>query len=274
MTARRLGVVAAVALVAAAILVSSAQAALFFLFKPTTADAGGFVSVRLGGTPASFTLADRDPPFQKAIRVYLVPRAVAGEVSTRFDPRLHFVGRIVPDRRSRGVLRFRVPPLDTGHYALAAWCPACARHSAGRSFFVQTVPRVSRFRAQMGLQVELPPATGTCPATPGGAYGNGLLATRLAQDGVFRAQVRPEGLFQKLGWDALTTFSGTLDVRGERLDGPGRMDFVRANRGSAVWSGLYGWMTPVVFSSEGCWRISARVDDVTLSYVVNVVASP
>jgi hypothetical protein len=272
-TARRLGTLAAVALVAAAVCVPSARAALFFLFKPTAADAGDLVTVRLGGTPPRFTLADRERPFQQAMRIYLVPRDAAGEVRTRFDPRLHFVGRIVPDRRSRGALRFRVPPLDTGSYAVAAWCPACARHSSGRSFFVQTVPRVSRFRAQMGLQVELPPATETCPVTPGGVHGNGLLATRTAQGGVIRAQVRPEGLFQKLGWDALTTFSGAVIVRGERLDGPGRMDFLRANRGAAVWSGLYGWMTPVVFSSEGCWRVAARVDDVTLSYVARVVAS-
>ena len=274
MTARRFGVVAAVALAAAAILVSSAQAALFFLFKPTTADAGGYVSVRLGGTPASFTLADRERPFRNGIRIYLVPSDVAGEVRSRFDQRLHFVGRIVPDRNGHGVLRFRVPPLDTGAYAVAAWCPECARYSFGRSFFVQTVPRVSRSRRWMGLRVRLPDATSTCPVTAGGRYGNGLLATSLSGDGVLRAQVRPEGLFQKLGWDALTTFSDTLVVHGEQLDGPGRMDFVRANRGSAVWSGLYGWMTPVVFSSEGCWRITGRVRDVALSYVVRVVASP
>jgi hypothetical protein len=167
-----------------------------------------------------------------------------------------------------------VPPLDTGAYAVAAWCPECARHSFGRSFFVQTVPRVSRYRRWMELRVRLPAATSACPVTPGGRYGNGLLATRLSDDGVVRAQVRPEGLFQKLGWDALTTFSDTLVVHGERLDGTGRMDFVRANRGSAVWSGLYGWMTPVVFSSEGCWRITGRVRDIALSYVVKVVASP
>jgi hypothetical protein len=273
MRLRRLGVLTA-ALVGAAVVVSSAHAALFFLFKPTTADTGDFASVRLGGTPAGFTLADRERPLRNGIRVYLVPTDVAGDVRSRFDKRLHFVGRSVPDRNGRGVLRFRVPPVDTGSYAVAAWCPQCARNSFGRTFFVQTVPRVSRYRRWMGLRVRLPDATSTCPVTAGGRYGNGLLATSLSGDGVLRAQVRPEGLFQKLGWDALTTFSDTLVVRGERLDGPGRMDFVRANRGSAVWSGLYGWMTPVVFSSEGCWRIAARVDDVTLSYMARVVASP
>lgn len=274
MTVRRLGGVVAVALVAAAIVASSAHAALFFLFKPTKADAGALVTVRLGGTPPRFTLAEREPPFQKPMRIYLVPSEVAGEVSTRFDARLHFIGRIVPDRNGRGVSRFRVPPLNTGAYAVAVWCPQCARNSFGRTFFVQTVPRISRYRRWMGLDVRLPSATETCPVTTGGGYGNGLLATRLAQDGAIRAQARPEGLFDKLGWDALTTFSGTVVVRGERLDGPGRMDFVRANRGSAVWSGLYGWMTPVVFSSEGCWRITGRVRDVSLTYVVRVVASP
>jgi hypothetical protein len=273
-SAKRLGVLAVLGLAATAILASSAHAALFFLFAPARADAGDVVRVRLGGTPERFQLTDRERPFQQPIRVYLAPVDVAGEVGARYDRRLHFVGELVPDKRSRGVLAFRVPPLDSGAYALAYWCPGCARFSGGVKFGVQTIPAVSRYRRWMGLRVRLPDATRTCPVTRGGAYGNGLLATRLVANGVLRAQVRPEGLFQKLGWDALTTFSGTLVVRGERLDGPGDMDFVRANRGGAVWSGVYGWMTPVLFSDEGCWRITARVDDVTLSYVTRVVASP
>ena len=190
------------------------------------------------------------------MRIYLVPSDVAGSIHSRFSPKVHFVGRLAPGRDGRGVLRFRVPPLDTGRYTAAAWSP-------GKPFFVQT----------KGVRVRMPAATETCPVTAGGRYSNGLLATRLPADGIIGAQQRPEGLFQKLGWDALATFAGTLAVRGERLDGPGEMRFVRANRGSAVWTGLYGWMTPVYFSSEGCWRIAARVDDVTLSYVVKVVAT-
>jgi hypothetical protein len=61
---------------------------LFFLFGPTTARAGEPVSVRLGGTPADFTPADRRMPLKRAIGIYLVPDRVATEVRSRFDPRI------------------------------------------------------------------------------------------------------------------------------------------------------------------------------------------
>lgn len=89
--------------------------------------------MRLGGTPPRFTLDERVRPLKRPIRLYLVPNDVAGEVSSRADARLHFVGRLVPDRNGRGLLNFRVPPLDTAPYAVAAWCPDCARHSFGKS---------------------------------------------------------------------------------------------------------------------------------------------
>jgi hypothetical protein len=81
---RRFGVLALVVSIAAAIVVSSAQAALFFLFEPTVATANDMVTVRLGGTPVSFTHDQREPPFERAIRVYLVPREVADDVRARF----------------------------------------------------------------------------------------------------------------------------------------------------------------------------------------------
>lgn len=127
--------------VAAVAIAPSAYAALFFLFKPTSAAAGERVTVRLGGTPASFTLADRKKPFKRAIRLYLVPNRIAGEARSRFDPRLQFVGRLVPDKKSRGLLTFTVPPVDTDDYAVAAWCPECARYSSGRTFFTFRFPR-------------------------------------------------------------------------------------------------------------------------------------
>ena len=269
MTARRLGVVAAVALVAAAILVSSAQAALFFLFKPTTAEAGSVVSVRLGGTPPTFTLADREEPFQRAMRLYLVPANVAGEVGSRYDKRLHFAGVLVPDKHSRGVLSFRVPPLDTGPYALAYWCPGCARFSRGVKFGVQTVPKVSRYRRWMGLRVRLPDAATTCPVSGEGTYGNGLLSTTLPVEGVLAAPRRADGLSAKLPWTPHTPYpEGELVVAGERLDGDGelRVHTVRWGTGNS-------WRTAVSFPSAGCWRITGRVRDVSLSYVVRVAAS-
>jgi hypothetical protein len=277
---RRIGVLAAVALGATVFAVSSAHAALFFLFKPTSADAGDLVTARLGGTPASFEADDGQRPYRTAIRLYLVPSQVAGEVGSRFDRRLHFVGRIVPDRNSRGILRFRVPPLDTGAYALAYWCPGCAQFSGGTRFGVQTVPEVSRYRRWMALRVRLPAAAESCPATTASAsvpgsggfnYGNGLLASTVPTNGVVvGARWEPDGsLFWKPGWLPRGVVTRDLVVAGERLDAsapPMRVLGVRWGGGS--------WRTASTFPSEGCWRITGRVGDISLSYVVKVVAAP
>lgn len=259
----RLVVIAFVAAVIAAGVASSASAALFFLFKPTSADAGDVVTVRLGGTPADFTLEQRERPFRNGIRLYLVPSGVAEEVSSRFDPRLHFIGRIVPDRNHRGVLSFRVPPVDGRPYALASWCPACAKNSFGRTFFVQTVPRVSRYRRWMGLRVRMPSAAETCPVSGEGTYSNGLLSTMLPADGVLTTRVDADGLFQKLGWLPHTTFPDALVVRGERLDvASPPLRVISVNWGYAITPGrpqIGSWASAVKFPSAGCWRITGRV---------------
>jgi hypothetical protein len=138
---RRLAGSILAAAVLAAVLVSSASGALFFLFKPTVAKPGDRVTVRLGGTSSGFTLAKRVKPFKPPIRIYLVRNGVADNVRTRFDRRLHFIGQIVPDKNTHGSLTFSLPPLDSGAYVAAAWCPGCARYSAGRTFFVVPSPR-------------------------------------------------------------------------------------------------------------------------------------
>jgi hypothetical protein len=299
---RRLGVLAAIAVVAFAIVVSSAHAALFFLFKPPSANADELVTVRLGGTPGGLTLAKREKPFQRPMRLYLVPNDVAAEVSSRADARLHFIGRLVPDRRSRGLLSFRVPPLDSGSYAVAAWCPGCARNSFGRTFFVLPVPAggVGRFRHLQLLHVQLPTATQTCPVTvprgkpppglgarapfPGlGAsprwHANTFLWTGLPLDGVYvpdSRSVAPDGSVEaKLYWFAAVVH-GEFSLTGQRLDGSSPALFVhRVNRESMTrFRGSGTWATPVTFPSQGCWRLTARVADVSLSFVVEVVAAP
>jgi hypothetical protein len=275
---RRLAVLALVAAVAA-VVVSYAHAALFFLFKPTSANAGDLVTVRLGGTPASFTLDDRERPFQRAIRLYLVPNDVAPTVRTRFDSRAHFIGALVPDRGARGVLTFTVPPLDTDKYAVAAWCPGCARYSFGRTFFVLPVATddPGRFARLQLLDVPMPDTATSCPVTTG-RVGNGFLMVTIPEDGVLAVQREPDGtLFDKLGWLPKKDWGGNLTVRGERLDGPGKMRVLRVNWGHVYVNGRKGrgsWATPVTFSSEGCWRITGRVRDITLSYVVKVVGTP
>jgi hypothetical protein len=46
------------------------------------------------------------------------------------------------------------------------------------------------------------------------------------------------------------------------------------NRGTL--SGFNGatWATPITFPTVGCWKLTARVEDVSLSFVVRVVRPP
>jgi hypothetical protein len=62
-------------------------------------------------------------------------------------------------------------------------------------------------------------------------------------------------------------------VRGERLDAPSPPLKVLNVFWGHSSTGKWSWATPVEFPSEGCWRISGRVDDVSLTYVGRVVAS-
>lgn len=261
-----------VATVVAAGTAGVARAALFFLFSPTAAKPGDNVTLRLGGTPTSFTRADREKPFRQAIRVYLVSQRTAPQVRSRFDPRLYLVGAVVPDRNFRGVLTFSAPPLDTGTYVVAAWCPGCARFSGGSRFTTLPLPQVSRYREQMALRLRLPRASAeSCPVTKG-RYGNGFLSTGVpGPDGVLATRRDPDGsLFQKLWWLPRQGFGGDLTVRGERLDAPGSMRVLSVNWGHSS-TGRGSWASAVTFPSEGCWRLTGDVGDVALTYVVKVV---
>jgi hypothetical protein len=263
---RRGVLLVAAAVAAVAVAASAAQSALFFLFAPSATNAGEVVSVRLGGTPADFREEDRQRPFRKGIRLYLAPSDVAGEAGSRFDRRLHFVGRIIPDRRSRGLVRFRVPPLDSGAYSVAAWCPECARFSFGNRFFVQQGRR---------LRITLPDPARSCPVTKG-RNDNGFLSVDM-DDGVLSRPRQPDGsFFDKLGWQPRKGFTGTLTVRGERLDAPGLVRVLSVNWGYATVRGqepIGSWRSAVEFPDEGCYRLTGRVGDIALSYVVRVVAS-
>jgi hypothetical protein len=279
-------VIAAVALTAGA---DSARSALFFFFDPTTAKPGDRVTVRTAGTPRVFQPSKRVRPLQRQMRLYLVENAIAGEVRSRFDSRLHFVGRLRPDRDGHGVLAFTVPPLDAGSYAAAVWCPGCARTSRGRTFFVLGIRpgNVGRHLPRMLLRVAAPPATeATCPVTiPNGnwplgptptGHGNGLLWTGLPRDGTVALspdRVGPDGsiFWTKLIWIAAGVHAGGLEVRVQRLDAPAPVLHPEVVSGHlSGWSGP-SWAARMRFSSGGCWRVTGRVDDVSLSFVIKVV---
>ena len=188
------------------------RASLFFLFEPTSAKPGDTVTVRLGGTPEELHASPAVRPFQRPIRLYVVPNGAAAGVRSRFDTRLHFVGSLVPDARGRGKVSFTVPPLDAGSYAAAAWCPGCARFSSGRTFFTLPVGSgtAPRYRPFMLLRVAPLSFADGCPATvPNGStprfYGNGLLWTGFAPNRAFGVRPRDGSYFDKFLWTTRST---------------------------------------------------------------------
>lgn len=229
-------------------------------FDRSAATVGERVTVRAAG------FASRKP-----VRIYLAPRADVSKIRRPLDRRLHFVGVLNP-RSGRASATFVLPPLASGRYAV--WCAGC--HSRAT------------------LRVTMPATTpGFCPATPPTSvapppglnrafqwHGNGRLWTFASPDGVWKVPprlVQPDGtLFNKQLWAARPTF-GRLAVALTRLDAPAPALNVETVSGSlAGWNGP-SWAARMRFPSPGCWLVQGRVEDVTLSYVVEVVlegASP
>ena len=139
-------------------------------------------------------------------------------------------------------------------------------------------------RARTHLRIE---TAGACPVTlpnrnlpPGQPrsvpwYGNGLLWAGLSRDGVFAAspdQVAADGsIGNKLLW-ATTPATSKPAISGERLDAPAPpLQVLRVNRGSFANATRPSYMSPVSFPTAGCWRLTARLGDLSLTYVVSVV---
>ena len=115
---------------------ANARAAPVLLFGQPSASPNDRVAVRIVGSRAK--------P-QQPIRIYLLRADVAGEVRSRLDPRVNFIGSLAPDRNGRGLLTFSVPPLDAGEYTLA--------YQDGRAFAVQQPAQlVQRFRSRADLR--------------------------------------------------------------------------------------------------------------------------
>src|SRR5713101_6482513 len=147
-----LGLTAAAVTLAAPL---SANASLFFLFKPTAASPGDRVTVRTAGTPTNFKPVRRRRRFSHPIRIYLVRNDLASKVHSRIDSRLAYVGAMLTDSNARGILTFTVPRLREDSYAVAAWCPDCAAYSQGHAFFTLPVGEwiVHRYRRLMLLRI-------------------------------------------------------------------------------------------------------------------------
>jgi hypothetical protein len=271
MRVRRLALV--VALLAGLAAPANADAATFFLFDRASAAPNDSVTVRGVGVPST------------PVRLYLLRRDVAHDAHSRFDRRLSFVGSIVGDRAWRGATTLSVPPLDAGAYTLAYWCRACGQYSRGRTFVVQEPEEfAARYRARAVLRIEAPAG---CPVTlPNGSrppgqprtvawYGNGLLWAGISRDGTYAVppdRVGADGsIGNKLLW-ATRPASSKPAVSGERLDAPAPpLRVLGVNRGSFAGAERPSYMSAVTFPTAGCWRVRARVGDVSLTYVVSVI---
>jgi hypothetical protein len=128
----------------------------------------------------------------------------------------------------------------------------------------------------MLLRVEAPPAAETCPVTmsTAGWYGNGLLSTRLPRDGILAGRGAADGSISwKFSWSprGIDPLDGEPTVQGQRLDAPSPPMRVLAVRWGYSSTGRGRWATAVVFPSEGCWRMTARMRDVSLTFALRVV---
>lgn len=112
-----------------------------------------------------------------------------------------------------------------------------------------------------------------CPVSTGTVRNRFLSSSVPGRNGVLVARRDPDGaLFQKLWWIPRNGFTGTLSVRGVRLDRPGRMRVLGVYWGYDSF-GRGSWASAVAFPAAGCWRVTGRVRGIGLSFVVRVVAS-
>jgi hypothetical protein len=227
-----------------------------FMLSTTTATIDQAVVVRAATAPGS--------P-RGEIRLYLVPRGAVASVRSRFDPRLSFVGTLGASPRARVVVT--VPPLDTGLYVLAYWCRGCVAHE--NAVGVQTSPTL-RVEARAGegcstTRVNGRPPRGAPPALS--FHGNGELATWLRTDGILVTNALGG---HKMIWIArrgspqarLAVRYWRLDVSSPPLD---------ADTVSGTLHGYDGhsWASRMSFE-PGCWQVTGRLGDVSLSFVVRV----
>jgi hypothetical protein len=230
-----------------------------FSFDATEATPGNEVSVHLSRRPR---------PFKQPLRLYLVPEGAAAIVASRFDSRLTFIGSVAPKRTEA---RFTVSPLEPGLYALAYWCRGCV-FSRGKKLAVQRAPL---------LRVAAPDSTRSCPVTtPNGRtppgmrgsdafHGNGALGLFLPRNGVLRARNADGTLFEKMIWAAVGP-GRKLSVRYERLDSsdpPLNAETIAGQLGGYLGP---SWASRMYFNI-GCWKVTGRVDDVSLAFVVQVL---
>jgi hypothetical protein len=136
--------------------------------------------------------------------------------------------------------------------------------------------------AELGAKVASAAERRSCPVTtPNGLqlpaemkqgsrnpylHGNGKLWTILPINGILVLTPEKDGsIGDKFPW--WRTVRGSLTIQGRRLDGAAST--LRSNIPAGY--GATGFQsTGIFFSGEGCWEITGRVSDATLTFVLNV----
>jgi hypothetical protein len=182
------------------------------------------------------------------------------------DSRLSFVGFVGALRQARTT--FTVPPLEPGTYAVAYWCRDC--HPRGRAVGLAAAPKL-RVDAPVGEACPINTPNGRrlpgAPALDVWTYhGNGAIAALLPRNGILVTNAAG-GL--KMPWVARDGLGTGFSVQYRTYQSS-----VPARVAQAVPGTLTGYDGPSWASrlslEPGCWQITARLSDVSLSFVVQV----
>jgi hypothetical protein len=149
--------------------------------------------------------------------------------------------------------------------------------------FGDSEPKAAQTQPANSLPTETE-AAATCPVTlpnrsvpadatdwgPSDSHGNGKLWTLLAPYGVV---VAPDEWIEKDGsigikWPWWRHVTGRLRIEGRRLDKSGGR--LRADIPSA-YGGRGFQPTSIYFATEGCWEVTGKVGETTLTFVTVVV---
>lgn len=199
---------------------------------------------------------------RQEIRLYLVPRAVARSVRSRFDARLAFIGFVHASKGSR--IAFTVPPLTQGPYQIAYWCRPCSLGIADATLLHISGP-TSAMCPTTAPNGKRP--AGADPFVPKAAYhGNGALAVALATNGTRVVDARGG---DKMQWWVGKGVVGHLTVSYKPFGSTEPPLIART-----VTDTLYGpdsTMAQITFTTAGCWQITGRINDLSLRFVVQII---
>jgi hypothetical protein len=168
--------------------------------------------------------------------------------------------------------------------ALVALFPIAAFAAADPADQASGTPSTSPWATDTACPVTqpngvVPPKFGrTEPPQPGdpefdGGYGNATLWTNLWMWGegevaVPLSHMRPDGSFGEMKWAWYRYMPGRLTIEGRRLDAPAPPLHTWIPDGY----GEIGFQVAgIVFPNEGCWEITGRVGEASLTFVTLVV---